>query len=54
MGKTARIVLVLVIAIVAFIGLANSAVWLHGLPMIVGIGPWAWAVSRWLGWATSR
>ncbi len=54
MGKATRIVLVLVIATVAFFGLANSAVWLHGAPMVIGIAPWAWAVSWWLGWATSR
>jgi hypothetical protein len=46
-----RIAAVLLAAILAFIGLMNSATICHGVLMVLGIGPWAWAADRWLGWA---
>jgi uncharacterized membrane protein YphA (DoxX/SURF4 family) len=51
MGRRIRIAAVLLAAIIAFIGLMNSAIICHGVLMVLGIGPWAWAVDHWLVWA---
>jgi hypothetical protein len=43
-----RIILVLLFALVAFVGLANTAIWFHGAVFITLIGPFFWAVNWWL------
>ena len=51
MNNKVRIILVLLVALFAFVGLANTAVWLHGAVFIILIGPFFWAVNWWLDWA---
>lgn len=52
-ARRARVALVLVAWLVAFVVLMNLAVVAHGALMIVGIGPLQWAGMRAFGWARS-
>lgn len=52
MTRRARIALVIVAALIAFVALMNLAVIWHGVLMVIGIGPLAWAFNFWLAWAS--
>jgi hypothetical protein len=47
-----RIALVILAAVIAFVALMNLAVIWHGVLMVIGIGPLAWAFNFWLAWAS--
>lgn len=51
MTRRIRIALVIVAALIAFVALMNLAIYWHGVLMVIGIGPLAWAFNYWLAWA---
>jgi hypothetical protein len=50
-GRHARIALVIIVGLIAFVALMNLAVIWHGVLMVIGIGPLAYAFNFWLDWA---
>jgi len=49
--NTLKLILVVLLAITAFVGLANLAVIWNGALFVLLIGPYSWATLWWLDWA---
>lgn len=47
----AKLILVVLLAITAFIGICNTATIWNGVLVVLLIGPWAWATNWWFDWA---
>lgn len=46
-----KLSLVVLLVLSSFVGLLNTAVWLHGAVFILLVAPWGWAVNQWFAWA---